>query len=89
MKIVLKNSLVDYHLTCQWTSGFLEKILKFFVLKKATGSLAITNEFDREELQYFISMRHNIFNKIYGTELISGSMLAPSYKNVLIPEEIK
>ena len=89
MRIVLKNSLVDYHLTCQWTSGLLEKTLQFLAPKKAAGSLAVTNDFDREELQYFISMRHDTSNKIYGTELILGNMLAPSYKNVLITGEVK
>ena len=89
MKIVLKNSLVDYHLSCQWTSGLLEKSHQFLSPKKAAGSLAVTNEFDREELQYFISMRHDISNKIYGTELISGRMLTPSYKKVSIPIEVQ
>ena len=89
MRIVLKNSLVDYHLTCQWTSGLLEKTLQFLVPKKVAGSLAVTNDFDREELQYFISMRHDTSNKIYGTELIPGNMLEPSYKNVLITGEVK
>jgi hypothetical protein len=88
MKIVLKNSLVDYHLSCQWTSGLLEKSLQFLAPKKAAGSLAVTNEFDREELQYFISLRHDTSNKIYGTENIPGRMLAPSYKKVSIPLEL-
>jgi len=67
----------------------LKKTLQFLAPKKAAGSLALTSEFNREELQYFISMRHDTSNKIYGTELIPGSMLAPSYKNVLIPGEVK
>jgi hypothetical protein len=89
MKIVLKNSLVDYHLSCQWTSGLLEKSLQFLTPKKAAGSLAITNEFDREELQYFISLRHDMSNKIYGTEHIPGRMLKPSHKKVSIPIEVQ
>jgi hypothetical protein len=89
MRIVLKNSLVDYHLTRQWTSGLLEKSLQFLSPKKAAGSLAVTNDFDREELQYFISMRHDTSNKIYGTELIPGRMLKPSYKKVSIPTEVQ
>ncbi|RHZ46462.1 hypothetical protein Glove_621g28 [Diversispora epigaea] len=80
MGIVLKNSLVDYHLSCQWTSGLLENSLKFLAPKKAAGSLAVTNKFDREELQYFISLRHDTSNKIYGTEYIPGRMLTPSYE---------
>ena len=80
---------MNYHLTCQWTSGLLERTLQFLAPKKAAGSLAVTNDFDREELQYFISMRHDTSNKIYSTELIPGNMLAPSYKNVLITEEVK
>jgi hypothetical protein len=88
MKIVLKNSLVDYHLSCQWTSGLLEKSLQFLAPKKAAGSLAVTNEFNREELQYFISLRHEMFNKIYGTENIPGCMLTPSYK-VSIPVDVQ
>jgi hypothetical protein len=89
MKIVLKNSLVDYHLSCQWTSGLLEKSLQFLAPKKAAGSLAVTNEFDREELQYFIFLRHDTSNKIYGTEYIPGRMLAPTYKKVSIPVEVQ
>ena len=85
MRIVLKNSLVDYHLSCQWTSGLLEKSLQFLSPKKAAGSLAVTNEFDREELQYFISLRHDTSNKIYGTERIPGHMLKPSREKVSIP----
>jgi hypothetical protein len=70
---------------------YLAKFLAQFVLRlpSLAGSLAVTNDFDREELQYFISMRHDTSNKIYGTELIPGNMLAPSYKNVLITEEVK
>ncbi|CAG8710713.1 13298_t:CDS:2, partial [Dentiscutata erythropus] len=49
-------------------------------LLKAAGSLAVTNEFDREELQYFIFLRHDMSNKIYSTEYIPGRMLAPTYK---------
>jgi hypothetical protein len=88
MKIVLKNSLVDYHLSCQWTSGLLEKSLQFLAPKKAAGSLAVTNEFNTEELQYFISLRHDMSNKIYGTENIPGRMLTPSYK-VSIPINVQ
>ena len=70
MKIVLKNTLVDYHLTCKWSAGLLDESLCFLMLKKIVGSLAITAE--REELQHFLSMRHNTstFSKIYGTEAI-------------------
>ena len=89
MGIVLKNLLVDYHLLYQWTSGLLEKTLPFLTSKKAAGSLAVTNRFDREELQYFISLRHDTSNKIYGTENIPGRMLAPSYKKVSIPVNVQ
>jgi len=89
MKIVLKNSHVDYHLSSHWTSGLLEKSLPFLASKKAAGSLALTNEFDKEELQYFISLRHDTSNKVYGTERIPGRMLAPSYKKVSIPFELQ
>ena len=87
MRIVLKNSLVDYHLTRQWTSGLLEKSHQFLSPKKAASSLAVTNEFDREELQYFIFLRHDTSNKIYGTEHIPGRMLTLSYEKVSIPIE--
>ncbi|GET53241.1 hypothetical protein GLOIN_2v1486519 [Rhizophagus irregularis DAOM 181602=DAOM 197198] len=78
MKIVLKNTLVDYHLSCKWTSGLLDESLHLFVPKKAVGSLAITAE--REELQHFLFMRHNtsMISKIYGTEPLPGQMLNPS-----------
>jgi hypothetical protein len=48
MKIVLKNTLVDYHLTCKWSSGLLDESRCLLMPKKAVGSLAITAE--REEL---------------------------------------
>jgi hypothetical protein len=72
MKIILKNALVDYHLTCKWKSGLLNQSLCFFTPKKDVGSLALTAE--EEELQHFLSMRHNMstFSKIYGTEPIPG-----------------
>ncbi|RHZ84777.1 hypothetical protein Glove_75g3 [Diversispora epigaea] len=89
MRIVLKNSLVDYHLSCQWTSGLLKNSLKFLAPKKVAGSLAVTNEFDKEELQYFISLRHDTSNKIYGTEYIPGRMLTPSHEKVSIPKEVQ
>ena len=34
-------------------------------------------------------MRHDISNKIYGTELIPGRMLTPSYEKVSIPIEVQ
>ena len=89
MKIVLKNTLVDYHLTCKWTSGLLDKSLCLLMARKAVGSLALTEE--REELQHFLSMRHNIstFFKIYGTEKLPGQMLKPSYFKVIMPLELR
>ncbi|CAG8747707.1 7317_t:CDS:2, partial [Rhizophagus irregularis] len=50
------------------------------------GSLALTAE--REELQYFLSMRHST-SKIYGTEAIPGQLLKPSYLRVVIPSELR
>lgn len=89
MKIVLKNTLVDYHLSCKWTSCLLEKSLHLLTPKKAVGSLAFTAE--REELQHFLSMRHNTstFSKIYGTEPIPGQMLKPSYLGVVMTPELR
>ena len=89
MKIVLKNTLVDYHLTCKWTSGLLDESLDLLMPKKAVGSLAPTVE--REELQHFLCMRHNtsMISKIYGTEPFPGQMLKPSYINVIMPLELR
>jgi hypothetical protein len=88
MKIVLKNALVDYHLTCEWSSGLLNKSLFFLAPKKIVGSLALTAE--REELQHFLSMRHNIssLTKIYGTEPIPGQMLSPSNLGVVMTYDL-
>ena len=89
MKIVLKNSLVDHHLTCKWSSGLLDESLRFLMPKKDVGSLALTAE--REELQHFLSMRHNTstLSKIYGTEAIPGQFLKPSYLRVVMPSELR
>jgi hypothetical protein len=89
MKIVLKNTLVDYRLSCKWTSGLLDESLHLLVPKKAVGSLAITAE--REELQHFLFMRHNtsMLFKIYGTEPIPGQMLSPSCFGVVMPLELR
>jgi hypothetical protein len=88
MKIVLKNSLVDYHLSCRWASGLLDESLPFLVPKQVVGSLALTVE--GEELQHFLSMRHNtsMHSKIYGTEPIPGQMLNPSNFEVVMPQEL-
>ncbi|PKC56268.1 hypothetical protein RhiirA1_474243 [Rhizophagus irregularis] len=85
-KIEPKNTLIDYHLTCKWTSGLLDESLCFLIKKKDVGSLALTAE--REELQYFLSMKHSI-SKIYGTEAIPGQLLKPSYLRVVIPSELQ
>ena len=87
MKIVLKNTLTDYHLTCKWKSGLLDESLCLLVPKKAVGSLALTAE--REELQHFLSMRHETLSKIYGTEPIPGKMLQPSYFKVVMPLKLR
>jgi hypothetical protein len=89
MNIVLKNTLVDYHLTCKWSSGLLNESLCFLTPKKVVGSLALTAE--REELQHFLSMRHNTTtsSKIYGTEAIPGQFLKPSYLRVVLPSELR
>jgi hypothetical protein len=89
MKIVLKNTLVDYHLSCKWTSGLLDESLHLLVPKKAVGSLAITAK--SEELQNFLFIRHNtsMHFKIYGTEPLPGQMLNPSYINVVMPLELR
>ena len=57
--------------------------------KKDVGSLAFTTE--REELQHFLSMRHDISarSKIYGTEAIPGQFLKPSYLRVVMPSELQ
>jgi hypothetical protein len=89
MKIVLKNTLVDYHLMCKWTSGLLDESLSLLMQKKAVGSLAFTAE--REELHHFLSIRHNTSTsfKLYGTEPIPGQMLKPSYLRVVMPSELR
>ena len=47
--------------------------------------MALTSE--REELQHFLNIRHNIFTlfKIYGTEPIPGQFLNPSSFDIVIP----
>jgi len=87
MKIVLKNALIDYHLSCEWTSGFLKESINLLEPRKSVGSLALTAE--REELQYFISMRHNTHSKIYGTEPMLGKMMQPSLFNVVMPPKLR
>ena len=66
----------------------MENTLHLLAPKKLVGSLAVTNNFDYEELLHFISLRDNISNKIYGTENLPGCMLAPSHKNVKIPSNL-
>ena len=89
MNIVLKNTLVDYHLTCKWSSGILDESIYLLAPRKDVGSLAVTAE--RDELQHFISMRHNMStqSKIYGTEPIPGQMLIPSNLEVIMPLELR
>jgi hypothetical protein len=89
MRIVLKNTLIDYHLTCKWSSGLLEESLSLIMPKKAVGSLAFTAE--KEELHHFLSMRHNTstFSKIYGTEKLPGQMLNPSHFKVIMSLELR
>jgi hypothetical protein len=89
MRIVLKNILINYHLTCKWSSGLLEESLNFIMPKKAVSSLAFTVE--KEELHHFLSMRHNtsMFFKIYGTEKLPGQMLNPLHFKVIIPLELR
>ena len=87
MKIVLKNALIDYHLSCEWTSGLLKESINLLASREAVGSLAVTAE--RGELQHFLSMRHNTLSKIYGTELIPGKMLQLLYLKVIIPLELQ
>ena len=87
MKIVLKNARIDYHLSCEWTSGLLKESINLLAPKEAVGSLALTAE--RGELQHFLSMRHNTLSKIYGTEPIPGKMMQPSYFNVVMPSELR
>lgn len=87
MKIVLKNALVDYHLSCEWTSGLLKDSIDLLAPREAVGSLALTAE--RGELQHFLSMRHNTLSKIYGTEPIPGQMLKPSSLGVSMPYDLR
>jgi Transposase family tnp2 len=87
MKIVLKNALVDYHLTCKWSSGILEESLSLLMPKKDVGSLALTTE--REELQHFLAMSHNMSTKIYGTEPIPGRMVMPSNIGIVMPSNLR
>src|SRR5436853_7784916 len=86
MKIILKNTLVNYYLICKWSSGLLDESIHFLLPKKAVGSLAFTEE--REELQYFLSLRHNT-SKIYGTEAIPDQFLKPSYLRIIMPLELR
>jgi hypothetical protein len=89
MKIVLKNSLIDHHLTFKWRSGILDESIRFVIPKKAVGSLALTAE--REELQHFLSMRDNMSttSKVYGTEPIPGQMLGTSNIGAVMPLELR
>ena len=89
MNIVLKNALVDYHLTCKWSLGILDESICLLAPRKDVGSLAVTSE--RDELQHFLSMRHNMLtqSKIYGTEPIPGQMLMPSNLEVVMLLELR
>jgi hypothetical protein len=87
MKIVLKNTLIDYHLSCEWTSGLLKESINLLAPREAVGSLAFTTE--RGELQHFLSMRHNTVSKIHGTEPIPRKMLQPSNFEVIMPSELR
>ncbi|GBB88660.1 hypothetical protein RclHR1_15220001 [Rhizophagus clarus] len=89
MKIILKNTLVDYYLIRKWSSNLLGKSLCFLVPKKDVGSLAVITE--REELNYFLPMRYNMstLSKIYGTEAIPGQFLKPLYLRVVMPLELR
>ena len=88
MNIILKNTQIDYHLTCKWSSGILDEFFCLLAPRKDVGSLAVTAESD--ELQHFLSMRHNMLmqSKIYGTEPIPGQMLMPSNYEVVMPLEL-
>lgn len=86
MKIVLKNALIDYHLSCKWTSGLLKESINLLAPREAVGSLALTAE--REELQHFLSIKNNM-SKVYGTEPIPGQMLTPSNLRVVIPCDLR
>ncbi|CAB5351793.1 unnamed protein product [Rhizophagus irregularis] len=85
MRIVLKNTLINYHLSYKWSSGLLKESLSLIMPKKAVGSLAFKAE--KDELQHFLSMRHNTstFSKIYDTEKLLGQMLNSSCFKVIIP----
>ncbi|CAB4487545.1 unnamed protein product [Rhizophagus irregularis] len=89
MRIVLKNTLINYHLSYKWSSGLLKESLSLIMPKQAVGSLAFMAE--KDELQHFLSMRHNTstFSKIYGTERLPGQMLNPSCFKVIIPLELR
>ncbi len=78
--------LIDYYLTCRWSSGLLDESLCLLIPRKAVGSLALTEE--RDELQHFLSMRHNTFT-FSGTEKLPGQMLKPSYLQVIMPLELR
>ena len=67
----------------------MENSLQLLVPRKAVGSLAVTNTFDKEELKHFIFLRDDTSNKIYGTESVPGCMLAPSHKNVRMPPNLR
>jgi hypothetical protein len=85
MKIVLKDALINYQLSCEWTSGFLKESINLLAPREAVGSLALTTE--RGELQHFLFMRHNTLSKIYVTEPIPGKMIQPSnFKAVMLSE---
>src|SRR5436190_10649226 len=89
MNIVLKNTQIDYHLTCKWSSSILDESLCLLVPRKDVGSLAVTAE--RNELQHFLFMRHNMStqSKIYGTEPIPGQMLMLSNYEAVMPWSYK
>ena len=88
MKIVLKNTLVYYHLTCKWTSGLLDESLSVMPLELREFLCewyAILYEKEKEDVLGFMDLHINQHARLQiGAEMFGSTILGRHEKNATI-----
>jgi hypothetical protein len=89
MRIIVQNSIVDYHLTNLRTTHLSTKAFELIVPLKQLGSLQESTNMSGADLWQFLLLAKLLNDQVIsGTEKVPGRFLKPSFTNVKIPSNI-
>ena len=89
MRIIVQNSIIDYHLTNLRPTHLSTQAFELIVPRKQLGSLQESTNMTGADLWQFLLLAELLNDKVIsGTEKMPGQFLKPLFTKVKIPSNI-